>query len=107
LQNTILAHDGDDNYARDCDGPVTSRGSNIIGDPTGCDVTLQPSDLTGDPGLDQFKDDGKPGHPHFPLLPTSPAIGAGNPDVCPSDDQLDRSRRGRCDIGSIEFRRHR
>jgi len=105
LQNTILAHDADDRVNQDCRGPVISRGNNIIGDPTGCTITLQPGDLTGDPGLDLFTDDGKPGHVYFTLLPTSPAIGAGNPDVCPSDDQLDRLRKGRCDIGAIQFRR--
>ena len=106
LQNTILSHDAD--FTQDCvgPGPVISLGNNIFGDPTGCDITRQPGDLTSDPGLDQLTDDGKPGHPHFTLLPTSPAIGAGNIDVCPSEDQLDRPRHGRCDIGAIEFRRH-
>jgi hypothetical protein len=103
LENTILAHDADDGVS-DCRGLITSRGNNIIGDPAGCDITLRPGDLTGDPGLDLFTDDGKPGHGHFPLLPTSPAIGAGNPAVCPRDDELDHPRHGRCDIGAIEFR---
>jgi hypothetical protein len=106
LQNTILVHDADDMFTQDCDGAVISRGNNIIGDPTGCTITLQPGDLTGNPGLDLFTDDGKPGHGHFPLLPTSPAIGAGNTALCPSDDQLDHKRKGRCDIGAIEFRPH-
>jgi hypothetical protein len=107
LQNTILTHDADDMFAHDCDGPVISRGNNIVGDPTGCNITLQPGDLVGNPGLDLFVDDGKPGHGHFPLLPTSPAIGTGNTDLCPNEDQLDRPRRASCDIGAIEFRRHK
>src|SRR4051812_25456298 len=60
---------------------VTSLGNNLIGNPAGCDVSLQPGDLTGDPGLDVFTDDGTPGSGHFPLLPTSQAIDAGSDDV--------------------------
>ena len=82
---------------------VTSLGHNLIGDPTGCTITLQRSDLTGDPGLDAFTDDATPGNGHFPLLPTSQAIDAGNTAVCPSTDQLGQRRIGRCDIGAIRF----
>jgi hypothetical protein len=64
---------------------------------------LLPTDLTGDPGLGPFTDDGIPGHGHFPLLPGSPAIDAGNDAACPATDQLGQSRVGRCDIGAIEF----
>jgi hypothetical protein len=53
---------------------------------------------------------GTPGNGHFPLLPTSQAIDAGNAAVCPRRDQLGHRRvniRGvgtsRCDIGAIEF----
>jgi hypothetical protein len=103
LQNTILAG----NTARlgaDCiGGPVTSLGSNLIGDLTGCTITLYPSDLTGDPGLDAFIDSDRPGKGHFPLLPTSQAIDAGNDAVCPRRDQLGQRRMGPCDIGAIEF----
>lgn len=95
----------------DCRGPVTSLGHNLIGDPTGCTVTLQPTDLTGDPGFAAFTDDGTPGHAHFPLLPTSQAIDAGDDAACPRRDQLGQRRvniRGVgtsiCDIGAIEFR---
>jgi hypothetical protein len=100
LQNTLLAG----NALRDCFGPVTSLGTNLIGDPTGCTITLRPSDLTGDPGLDTFTDNGRPGHGHFPLLPTSQAIDVGSDVVCPRTDQLERRRIGPCDIGAIEFR---
>ena len=88
----------------ECRGTVTSLGHNLIGDPTGCTITLQPSDLTGDPGLDAFTDTGRPGNGHFPLLPTSQAIDAGNEASCPRTDQLGRRRLGPCDIGAIEFR---
>jgi len=116
MQNTILALNtatGDPRFAffPDCSGVVTSHVANLVGDPTGCTLTPQASVLTGDPGLDAFTDDGTPGHGHFPLLPTSQAIDAGNDAVCPKRDQLGQRRvniRGvgtsRCDIGAIEFR---
>jgi hypothetical protein len=107
LQNTILAHNtvpsSQFSQGPDCFGPVTSLGHNLIGDPTGCTITLQPSDLTGDPGLDAFTDNGQPGHGHLPLLATSQAIDAGNVAVCPRRDQLGTRRRSPCDIGAIEF----
>jgi hypothetical protein len=108
LQNTIVALNtadtaGPDCSNRDSSGSVTSQGNNLVGDPTDCTLTLLPSDLTGDPGLDAFTDNGTPGNGHFPLLPTSPAIDAGNDAVCPTTDQLGQSRVGHCDIGAIEF----
>ena len=82
LLNTILAQNIDPRpggfFSPDCVGSITSLGHNLIGDLTGCTLTLQPSDLTGDPGLDAFTDNGRPGKGHFPLLPTSQAIDAGN-----------------------------
>ena len=87
----------------DCLGPIISVGHNLIGDPTGCTITLQPSDLTGDPGLGDFTDDGTPGHGHYPLLAISPAIDAGDPATCSPHDQLSQPRMGPCDIGAIEF----
>jgi hypothetical protein len=108
LQNTILALNTGESGRADCGGVVTSLGNNLIGDPTGCTITLQPSDLTGDPGLDTFTDDGTPGHSHFPLLPSSQAIDAGNDAACPKTDQLGAPRVGPCDIGAIEFQgKHR
>jgi hypothetical protein len=99
LTNTILARNDSD-----CDGRVTSLGHNLIGEiPTDCMIILQPTDLTGDPGLGPFEDDGTPGNGHFPLLRDSPAIGAGNDAFCPPTDQLGEPRVGRCDIGAIEF----
>jgi hypothetical protein len=94
----------------DCAGAATSLGHNLIGEPTGCTITLQPSDLTGDPGLGPFTDNGRPGNGHFPLLPTSQAIDAGDDAACPRRDQLGQRRvniprvgTSRCDIGAIEF----
>jgi hypothetical protein len=113
LLNTILARNARSSPfpfpvfgSPDCAGPVTSLGNNVVGDPTGCTITLQRSDLTGDPGLDAFTDDGTPGHGHFPLLPTSQAIDAGNDAVCLRTDQLGQRRIGPCDIGAIRFLDH-
>jgi hypothetical protein len=82
---------------------ITSFGNNLIGNPTDCTITLQGTDLTGDPRLAPFTDDGTPGHGHFPLLPESAAIDAGNDAACPTRDQLGQPRVGICDMGSIEF----
>jgi hypothetical protein len=106
LTNTILARNSLSTTfgtGPDCAGPVTSLGHNLIGDPTGCTITLLSTDLTGDPGLGEFTDDGTPGNGHFPPLAGSPAIDAGNDAFCPPADQLGELRVGRCDIGAIEF----
>jgi hypothetical protein len=112
LLNTILARNTAP-QGPDCRGVVTSLGTNLIGDPTGCTITLQPTDLTGDPGLGAFTDNGTPGNGHIPLRRGSPAIDAGNDAACPPTDQLGRRRvnirkvgTSICDIGAIEFRRH-
>lgn len=102
LQNTIVARNTG-LRGSDCAGMITSLGNNLIGDPSGCAVALQPSDLTGDPGLDAYVDDRQPGHGHYPLLTTSRAIDVGNPFTCPLTDQLGHRRSGPCDIGSVEF----
>jgi hypothetical protein len=111
LQNTLLASSVvGDTSSPDCYGPITSLGYNLISDPSGCAIALQPTDLAGDPlngpldpGLGPLTDDGTPGNGHFPLLPTSPAIGAGNGAACPKRDQLGEKRNQPCDIGAIEF----
>jgi hypothetical protein len=108
LINTLLVRNTGGEGVPDCLGAVTSQGHNLIGDPTGCTVTLQPSDLTGDPGLGSLVEANPPGHAHIPLLAGSPAINAGNNEVCVEDselatDQLGQPRVGVCDIGAIEF----
>jgi hypothetical protein len=110
--NTILARNSGDplrDVGADCSGVVTSQGHNLLGDLTGCTLTLHPSDLTGDPGLGRLLDPGTPGQAHVPLLATSRAINAGDPQVCAetpelATDQLGTPRGGVCDIGAIEFR---
>ena len=64
-----------------------------------CAVALLPSDLTGDPGLGSFTDDGTPGNGHLPLLETSPAIDAGNNDVCLSNVLLAIDQIGELRVG--------
>ena len=103
LANTILVHAPDQTHTVDCRGRITSVGNNIISDVTTCDVSFQPGDRTGDAGLAAFTDDGVPGHPHYPLLPTSQAVNTGNDSVCPKRDQIGTPRRHGCDIGAIEF----
>ena len=103
LQNTILTHNPSETSVQDCAGPITSLGNNLIGDTSGCNIVLQPTDLTGDAGLSAFTDNGTPGNGHFPLLPTSHAIDAANKKVCPKKDQIGQLRKPHCDIGSIEF----
>ena len=94
LQNTIIDQ---------CSGPITSLGNNVIADLTDCPIIIRPLYVTGDPGLAAFIDDGTPGGGRFPLLADSQAIDAGNESVCPRTDQLETPRRGRCDIGAVEF----
>jgi hypothetical protein len=87
----------------DCGGRVISLGTNLLGDPTGCTITLRGTDRTGAPGSGEFTPGGPLGRGHVPLLPGSPAIEAGNPAFCPPTDQLGHQRVGGCDIGAVEF----
>jgi hypothetical protein len=103
LQNSIVALNESTSGIPDCRGLIASRGNNLIGDATGCSVTLLSSDLTGDPGLGTFVDNGMPGNGHFPLLANSQAINAGNDASCSERDQIGNRRKRPCDIGAIEF----
>ena len=90
----------------DCFGTITSLGNNLIGDPTDCDINLQPSDLTGDPGLGslvEIGEDDLPGRAFYPVLAGSVVINRANPAACPKTDQLGNPRVGICDIGAVEF----
>jgi hypothetical protein len=92
---------------QDCFGIITSLGNNLVGDPSGCDINLQPSDLTGDPGLGslvEIGEDDSPGKAFYPVLAGSAVIDRGNPNACLQADQLGLLRVGICDIGAVEFR---
>ena len=104
LVNAIVARNTAGPFNADCGGPVTSVGHNLIGTLDGWGIVRRPSDLTGDPGLGPFTDNGVPGNGHFPLLPTSQAVDAGDDAVRPRTDQLGEKRKGACDIGAIGFR---
>ena len=110
VQNTIVAGNSIDipfgAAGPDCSGTITSLGNNFVGDPSDCDINLQPSDLMGDPGLDALVGTGEddlPGRAYYPVLAGSAVIDRGNPDACPETDQLGNPRVGTCDIGAIEF----
>jgi hypothetical protein len=108
IQNTIIAGNIQQPVVippppPDCSGTITSLGNNLVGDPIGCDINLQPSDLTGDPGLDSFVEEDLPGRAFYPVLAGSPVIERGNPSACLQSDQLGNLRVGICDIGAIEF----
>jgi uncharacterized repeat protein (TIGR01451 family) len=106
LQNTLVARNASLFEGVDCDSPttlITSLGHNLIGDPSGCEVAWQQSDLTGDPGLGKYTEDGELGHGHIPLLAGSRAIDSGDDSACPPTDQLRQPRAGTCDIGAVEF----
>jgi hypothetical protein len=108
IQNTIVANNlsGSVGFSPDCRGTITTLGNNLVGDPSGCDINLQPSDLTGDPGLGSLvgtEEDASPGQAYYPVLAGSPVIDKGNLNACPPTDQLGNARVGVCDIGAIEF----
>jgi hypothetical protein len=102
-QNTLLAGNWvpATGLGPDCYGPNLSRGHNLFGNSSGCVTTA--TDLTGDPGLGPFTDDGTPGQGYLPLLPESLPIDTGDPVACPATDQLGQLRVTPCDIGAVEF----
>jgi hypothetical protein len=109
IKNTIIAGNTlrfGFSFGPNCRGPITTLGNNLVGDPSDCDINLQPTDLTGDPGLGdlvQMGEDDQPGKAFYPVMPGSVVISRGDPDACPVKDQLGNTRVGACDIGAIEF----
>ena len=110
VENTILSSSSSRGPV-DCPSKITSLGHNVIdGGMLSC-VDRISSDLTGDPGLGDFVDPGRPGTAHFPLLASSPAIDAGDNAACGKTDQLGLFRPidgngdavRACDIGATEF----
>jgi len=111
VQNTIVAGNTVDTESSiaggpDCFGTITSLGNNLLGDLSDCDISFQPSDTTGDPGLGALVGAGEedsPGGAHYPVLAGSAVIDKGNPSACLQNDQLGHLRAGTCDIGAAEF----
>ena len=107
LQNTILGRNTTTNNGfSDCSGVINSSGYNLIENISNCTFNASAGDLTGvNANIGIFI--GTPGY--YPLLPTSPAINAGNPAGCYGSqgllgsDQRGASRVGRCDIGAYEY----
>lgn len=114
IQNSILGRCYTDvTQASGTPGTMLSLGSNIFEDEEGCNKILQfgaPADLVGPPQLGLLINNGTAGHAHFPLIPNSPAIDAGNDNAAPATDQLGRARLDGSgdntvisDIGAIEL----
>jgi CSLREA domain-containing protein len=112
LSNSILAENSDSGgQARDCRGPITSLGYNLVGIPAGCSIAAS---TTGDQlgvsaGLGPLTNNGGSTQTHA-LAPTSLARNRGNPSApvggstCEPIDQrgVVRPQEGRCDIGAYE-----
>lgn len=86
LKNTIVAHNTIDGAGRDCSGSLTSAGYNLIEAPFGngvaCTMDGVPTgnDFGHDPLLGPLAANGGVTYTHA-LLPGSPAIDAGSPNV--------------------------
>jgi predicted outer membrane repeat protein len=104
LANTIVASN-EAPVGPDGSIAAVSLGNNLIGSTSGFPVALLPSDLVGDPGFEDFTDDGTAGNAHVPLRADSRALNAGGDEACPSVDQLGtlRPQQGGCDIGAFEL----
>ncbi len=108
ISNSIVANNT--GMAPDCYGSITSRDYNIVGNTASCtiDISSAGHDQLGvQPQLTTFF----PVQGYYALLPTSPAINAGNPaalgsggNACLSTDQRGLSRAPRCDIGAYEYK---
>lgn len=119
LTNTILAgNTGGTNPDCTGSGTITSQGHNLVGNSTGCTFSTGTGDLIGtdsspiDPKLGSLTDNGGTTKTHA-LLPSSPAIDAGDPATpgsggfaCEPADQRGTSRpqRDACDIGAFELK---
>ena len=98
--NTII---GINQVGGDCSAPITSLGNNLDSDDT-CGLDLGLDDHPGeDPLLEDLGDFGGPTWTHA-LMPTSPAIDAGNDSMAPLVDQrgFPRPVGGASDIGAFE-----
>ncbi len=102
LRNTILA--GNTAFTgADLFGSLTTSGYNLIGDSRGGSGFAETDLLDVDPRLGPLQDNGGPTWTHA-LLPSSPALDAGDNTDGPEFDQrgLNRIVAGRIDIGAFE-----
>jgi Zn-dependent metalloprotease len=102
LLNTILAGNTASKTGPDCSGTLLSSGYNIIASTSACTMTLSTGDRVNiNPQLGSFL----PTEGYIPLLPTSPAVNAGNPATCRPTDQrgIARPQGSKCDIGAYEY----
>ncbi|MFK7956877.1 MAG: choice-of-anchor Q domain-containing protein [Lysobacterales bacterium] len=100
LSNSIIA--GHDTY--DCvagaNSTITLNNNNIF--QTGNCVQNAVNNITTDPELGPLADNGGPTLTHA-LVPTSPAINAGDSNCAPTDQRGFARDDGQCDIGAFEF----
>lgn len=109
IHNSILWGNQQGSQANDCVGPLHSQGYNLLAANTGC--TAVSSDIVGQPAqLGPLAANGGPTPTHA-LLPSSPAIDAGDPLGCRDSygallltDQrgVPRHTGPACDIGAFE-----
>ena len=101
LKNTLIAQNSNGNCALTNGAQILTNLNNLIEDGS-CDA-----EFSGDPKLGPLQDNGGPTQTHA-LLPSSPALAAGDPNTCAADpvNQLDQRgipRPSACDIGAFEF----
>jgi len=102
LRNSILANNTASGVNPDCFGTISTSDHNIIGSTSGCTVTAGPGDqFNVNPQITPYLI----GAGYHALLPTSPAIDAGNPATCLATDQrgVSRPQGSICDIGAYEY----
>jgi uncharacterized repeat protein (TIGR01451 family) len=109
LRNSILAGNTTSGTGLDCSGSISSSGYNLIGSTSGCTFTPGAGDLINVAAkLGPLQDNGGSTLTQA-LLPSSPAINAGNWGGCMGSngllitDQRGKPRFGRCDIGAYEL----
>jgi predicted outer membrane repeat protein len=101
LANSILKNNGPSNL-HVFTGTFVSQGYNLSSDAGGGYLTATGDKVNTDPLLGPLASNGGPTQTHA-LLPDSPAINMGFPDLGPPGDQRGYPRIGRQDIGAFEF----
>jgi hypothetical protein len=108
LRNSLVSSNNSDNGNHSCTGLLSSEGYNLMDHIQGCNFQSSTGDLLNVNGQVQVIIGDNP--PVSPLIRSSPAIDAGNPDGCRDDqgnllpfDQRGVLRLGRCDIGAYEY----